>query len=70
MYLKVIIFAVVAFLIYRFFGGKLPSFSRTSEQKKLDENTLVECTQCSTYVTVKESIIANGTYYCSLECKK
>ncbi|OYY54949.1 MAG: hypothetical protein B7Y52_06500, partial [Sulfurovum sp. 28-43-6] len=26
------------------------------------------CETCHTYVTVKESIIVNGKYYCSREC--
>ena len=70
MILKLLIFAVVALLIYRFFGGQLPRFVRSKEQKQLDDDTLVECVSCHTYVTVKESLIANGTYYCSPECKK
>ncbi len=67
MILKLIIFAVAGVLIYRFFGGKFPKFSRTSEEKRLDEDTLVECEKCHTYITVKESIIINGKYYCD-EC--
>ena len=67
MILKLIILAVAGVLIYRFFGGKFPKISRTSEEKKLDEDILVECEKCHTYITVKESIIANGKYYCD-EC--
>ena len=67
--LKIIIFAVVALLIYKFFGGKLPAFgSKTPEEKKIDEDTLVECETCHTFVTLKESIIINGKHYCSQEC--
>jgi len=68
MILKLLIFAVVAVLIYRFFGGKLPNFTKSIGEKKLDDDTLVECSTCSTYVTVKESLIVNGKYYCSEEC--
>ena len=68
MILKLLIFAVVAVLVYRFFGGKLPSIGRTAAQKKLDDDTLVECAKCDTYVTVKESIMVQGKYYCSDEC--
>ena len=68
MILKLIIFAVAGFFIYKFFGGKLPTIGRkTKAEKKLDEDTLVECEKCSTYVTVKESILINGKYYCD-EC--
>ncbi|UFH58934.1 PP0621 family protein [Sulfurovum mangrovi] len=69
MILKIIIFAVVALLIYKFFGGKLPTIgSKSPEEKKIDEDTLVECETCHTFVTLKESIIINGKYYCSQEC--
>ena len=68
MILKLIIFAIVGLLIYKFFGGKLPSFGRSTQEKKLDEDTLVECVKCGTYVTLKESIIVDGKYYCSSEC--
>ncbi len=68
MILKFIIFAIAGFFIYKFFGGKLPALGRKSpEEKKLDDNTLVECAKCGTYVTVKESVIVNGKYYCD-EC--
>ncbi|MCW8821981.1 MAG: PP0621 family protein [Sulfurovum sp.] len=68
MILKLLIFAIVAVLIYKFFGGKLPTIGKTPHEKKLDDDTLVECTTCHTYVTVKESIIVSGKYYCSREC--
>jgi uncharacterized protein len=68
MILKLLIFAIVGLLIYRFFGGKLPNIGKSPHEKKLEEDTLVECEKCSTYVTVKESIIVHGKYYCSKEC--
>jgi uncharacterized protein len=68
MILKLIIFAVAGLLIYKFFGGKFPTLAKNPQEKKLDEDTLVECAKCSTYVTIKESIVVNGKYYCSQEC--
>jgi uncharacterized protein len=67
MILKLIIFAILGVLIYKFLGGKLPSI-KTPEEKKLEDDTLVECTTCHTYVTVKESMIVSGKYYCSKAC--
>ncbi|SFZ98494.1 hypothetical protein MNB_SV-5-220 [hydrothermal vent metagenome] len=67
MFLKLIILAAAAYFIYRFFGGELPTIGKSKEQKKLDDDTLVECYKCKTYVTVKESILRNGNYYCD-EC--
>jgi uncharacterized protein len=66
--LKLLIFVIFAALVYKFFGGRLPNIKRSATQKKLDEDTLVECEKCATYVTVKESIIVQGKYYCSDEC--
>jgi len=66
--LKLLLFAFVAVMIYKFFGGKLPSIGKSADEKKLDEDTLVECAKCSTYVTVKESIISDAKYFCSREC--
>ena len=68
MILKLIIFAIAGVLIYKFFGGKFPTFGKSPHEKKLDDDTLVECAKCQTYVTVKESIVVGGRYYCSQEC--
>ena len=68
MILKLIIFAIAGLMIYKFFGGNLPTLGKNSEEKKLDEDTLVECEKCGTYVTVKESIVMHGKHYCSKEC--
>ena len=69
MILKLLIFAIIAVMIYRFFGGQLPSMpkAKSKEQKKIEEDTLVECSKCGTYVTTKESTIIHGKYYCD-EC--
>ncbi|QOR62258.1 PP0621 family protein [Sulfurovum sp. ST-21] len=69
MILKLIIFAIAGLLIYKFFGGKLPALRKksTSKEKKPDGDTLVECSQCGTYVTVKEATLINGKYCCD-EC--
>jgi len=74
--LKLIIFGAAAYFIYKFFGGQLPTIGgksagktgkKSKEEKKLDEDTLVECSKCGTYITVKESTLISGKYYCD-EC--
>ncbi len=70
MILKLILFTAIALLIYKFLGGKFPKIGKTPEERKLDEDTLVECETCHTFVTLKESIMVNGKYYCSKECIK
>lgn len=78
MILKLIIFAMLGLLIYKVLGGRLPTldrnkrdkFSNGDNEKKIEEDTLVECSECGTYVTYKESIIVKGKVYCSVECAK
>jgi uncharacterized protein len=57
-------------MIYKFFGGQLPGLGRKKPNlhEDLDEDTLVECETCGTFVTIKESIIIHKKYYCSQEC--
>jgi len=66
MWLKVLIFGVVGFLIYRFFFKKKPL---ASTQKNQDAITLLECDSCGLYMEAKDSIKYEGKAYCSNECK-
>lgn len=68
MIFKFLIFVAIALLIYKFLGGTFPKIGKSAEEKKLDEDTLVECETCHTFVTLKESIIKDSKYYCSKEC--
>jgi uncharacterized protein len=70
MILKLIIFAAIGIFIYKLLGGRLPTLGtkqRKPKEKRPDSDTLVECSRCSTYVTIEESILVNGKYYCD-EC--
>ena len=76
MILKLIVFAVIFYVIYKLMGGKLPQMGskrkdrvpKGEDKKKIEEDTLIECEKCGTYVTYKESIIVKGKSYCSKEC--
>jgi len=76
MLLKFIIIAVVLYFLYKLLGGTLPEIGgrkrdtipKGEDKKKIEEDTLVECEKCGTYVTYKESIIVKGKVYCSKEC--
>ena len=69
MILKLLISAVIGVMIYKFLGGKVPGIpkAKSKAQKKLDDDTLVECEKCGTYVTLKECIMIHGKCYCD-EC--
>jgi uncharacterized protein len=76
MWLKLVILGLIFFALYRLMGGKLPKMRKGGEDrvskgensKKIQEDTLIECEKCGTYVTYKESIIIHGKSYCSKEC--
>jgi len=72
MILKLIIFAIIATIIYRFLGGKIPLIDR---KKRTDEKhefghieTTSECAYCNTYMTEEDAIIYRKKAYCSNEC--
>ncbi len=56
-----LILAAIIAGVYYFFIKAKPS-------TKQDEETLVECEKCHTFVSSKEAIIKDGKYYCSKEC--
>jgi uncharacterized protein len=72
MLLKLIILAVVGVMVYRFFGGKVPILDRETgirkkRTKQEQEETMVECSKCGTWVVIEEAVLIQGKYYCD-EC--
>lgn len=71
MLLKIIAFITVIFLIYIFFfkSKREDTVSKkSSEPKKLEGDTMVECQKCTTFVTYDDAIIKDGQFFCSKEC--
>ena len=75
MILKLIVFGLLGLVAYKFITGRLPSLTtkkksqlEQDEQEKIEDDTLMECAKCGTFVTYKESIIYKGKVYCSKEC--
>jgi uncharacterized protein len=71
MLLKILGFAVVVFLIYIFFfkNKRKDEIEKSKEShKKLEGDTMVECKQCTTFVSHDEAIIKDGCFFCSKEC--
>lgn len=61
--LKTIIFlAVIAGIVWFFFIKKRP--------RKQIEETMIECSNCGTFVSQNEAICSNGKYFCSHTCLK
>jgi len=65
--MKLLLLAVVGYVIY-FFFFKNGGFSKRIN--KDDSETMVECAACETYISVEDSIIKDGKHYCSNECAK
>lgn len=72
MIMKLLILAALIYGIYYFFIKQKPIEAKQNTQKKKstkdDEDLMVECEKCKTYVSSKEAIIKDGKYYCSKEC--
>ncbi len=65
MIMKLLLLGVVGYVIY-FFFFKDGGFSK--KINKDDSETMVECEACDVYISVEDSIIKDGKYYCSKEC--
>lgn len=71
MLLKIIGFIAILFLIYIFFfknKRKEEIAKQSSETKKLEGETMVECQHCATFVSHNDAIIKDGSFFCSKEC--
>ena len=67
-----IIVAVLIALVYFVFIKKKPLPGENNKPKskkdKLNEDDMVECKKCGTYITLKEALLKEGQYFCSDEC--
>jgi capsular polysaccharide biosynthesis protein len=76
MLLKIIIFAILFFVIYikvikPLFGSSESKEVKEKSAEKKEKNSdeiMVECEACQTYTSSKEAIIKNNQYFCSKEC--
>jgi len=70
MIFKLLVFAVVVFIVYTLFfkssRGKVEQPKKKNRQNESD--TMVECAKCSVFISETEAIIKDGKFYCSKEC--
>ena len=67
-----IVIAILIALVYFIFIKKKP-ISNKPKHKKDDtsnDDDMVECKECGTYITLNEALIKEGHYFCSDECLK
>lgn len=72
MLLKIVLVIGIIAAVYFFFMKKSTPLTKERHDKKRsndDENIMVECETCSTYITTNEAIISSGKFYCSTECR-
>ena len=70
--LKLLLVIAVIAGVYFFFIKKSTPLTKERHAKKNakeDDETLVECEVCSTYITTSEAIVSSGKFYCSIECR-
>jgi formylmethanofuran dehydrogenase subunit E len=65
---KLILIIVVSFVVYFIFfrNRKIKPNSKNTN----NEETLVKCVKCSTYITQDNALSLNGDIFCSTECKE
>jgi uncharacterized protein len=64
--LKLLLFAGIITAVYFLFFKK-KSLSPPSTDKSQEE-AMIPCARCGTYVQIKETLMRDGKYYCSREC--
>lgn len=72
MLLKIALFIAVVVLIYIFFfkNTRRDEIKKNNAKKAIEGETMVECKECSTYISHKEAIIKDGQFFCSKECAR
>ena len=67
--LKWLLIIGVIWFVYNFYIKKKSlSSSNSTQNQKLEDNDMVQCSTCKVYVEINEAILSNGKYYCSKEC--
>ncbi len=63
---KLLVFTGLLVSVYYLFFKK-KAITHTSSDNSQEE-AMVPCAQCGTYVQIKETFMREGKYYCSREC--
>ncbi|MDR1460416.1 MAG: hypothetical protein LBI78_02085 [Campylobacteraceae bacterium] len=63
---KIILFIILIYIIYVLFFGR----KRESKKNASEEELMVECATCKTFIAINEAIKKDGQYFCSQKCVK
>jgi len=73
MLLKILLVIGVIAAVYFFFIKKSMPLTKERHDKKKsrkeEDETMVECATCGTYITASEALISSSKFYCSTECR-
>lgn len=72
MIFKILAFLVALFLIYLVFfkKGRETQIKQNKKNQEENEDIMIECPTCKTFVSKDEAILSNGKYFCCKECLK
>lgn len=65
--LKLLLFIGFLSAVYFLFFNKKKTLTPPSNDNS-NEEAMVPCAACGTYVQIKETFMRDGKYYCSREC--
>jgi uncharacterized protein len=66
---KLLLIAVVIAIVYFvFFKSKPAKNIDKKNSNNKEEETLIQCPTCSTYMSTKSAFISNGKFFCSEKC--
>ena len=64
--LKIIVFIAVLAILFMWIKTSRKS---SSTDKTKDNNEMINCAKCDTYIEMKDAIMSNGKYVCPDDCK-
>lgn len=59
-----VVFAIIVGVLWYFLRDK----KELKKNKKSNEEMMVECSECGTFISVKEGIVYQNKCFCSKEC--
>lgn len=68
MILKLFAVLFVLFLIYLIFFKKSREQQVKQNSKEANEEIMIECPTCKTFISKQDAILSSGRFYCSKEC--
>jgi len=66
-----LVIGVIAAIYFLFIKKSTPLTKERNERKKEkeDDDTMVACESCGTYISTKEAVVSSGKFYCSTQCR-